>query len=350
MPKITKKTVDSLKADSERNPLWDDEIKGFGVRCRPSGAKTYVLKYRVGSRQRWETIGRHGSPWTPEMARAEAKRLLGDIVQGKDPAVVREQARLATTVGELCDLFLAERIGTRKPSTVRLYRGHIANHIVPLIGHKKIGELNRNDIELLQYDVGTGKTAAAPKPGRPRGRATPRGGKGAGGVDHDVGDLRLWGRQEAVDGKPVRRGQTLPAGRKERFLSAAEMVRLGKALAAAEAEGVNRDAVAAIRLLALSGMRLGEVFKSAVERGRTQLSAAARQQDGLSNRAAGSCSLRGHCRATRENSRRVCLSKLAGQRTAQRYSTHLAGYTKSRRARRCKSSRSAALICEYDRQ
>jgi len=64
--KITKRVVDQLSADGRDVLRWDAEVKGFGVRCRPSGAKYYVLKMRVGARQRWLTIGRHGSPWTPE--------------------------------------------------------------------------------------------------------------------------------------------------------------------------------------------------------------------------------------------------------------------------------------------
>ena len=46
----------------------------------------YVLHYRTEEgRQRWYTIGRHGSPWTPETARAEAQRLLGEVRRGLDP-------------------------------------------------------------------------------------------------------------------------------------------------------------------------------------------------------------------------------------------------------------------------
>jgi hypothetical protein len=57
--KITKRTVDQLKADKRDTILWDSELKRFGVRCRQSGAKHYMLKMRVGGRQRWLTIGRH---------------------------------------------------------------------------------------------------------------------------------------------------------------------------------------------------------------------------------------------------------------------------------------------------
>jgi hypothetical protein len=66
--KITKRAVDSL----EDGVLWDPELRGFGVRVRKPGGKFYVLKFRSGRKQRWHTIGRHGSPWTPEQARKEA--------------------------------------------------------------------------------------------------------------------------------------------------------------------------------------------------------------------------------------------------------------------------------------
>jgi hypothetical protein len=44
-----------------------DEVRlGPAARARDGGGKFYLLKFRVGGKQRWNTIGRHGSPWTPE--------------------------------------------------------------------------------------------------------------------------------------------------------------------------------------------------------------------------------------------------------------------------------------------
>src|SRR5712692_719725 len=101
--KITKRSVDALKAaaDGAEAVLWDSELKGFGVRVQRGGAKSYVLHYRVGTGRgaplRKLTIGRHGSPWTPETARTEAKQLLAVVAQGKDPAAARSET---LTVGQ----------------------------------------------------------------------------------------------------------------------------------------------------------------------------------------------------------------------------------------------------------
>jgi len=54
--KTTKCTVDQM---SHGMLLWDTDVKGFGIRCRQSGARYCVLKMRFGRRQRWLTIGRH---------------------------------------------------------------------------------------------------------------------------------------------------------------------------------------------------------------------------------------------------------------------------------------------------
>jgi hypothetical protein len=83
--------------------IWDGDVSGFGAR-RQIDAVSYVLIYRTAEgRQRWHTIGRHGSPWTPDAARREAKRLLGSVAGGLDPAALKRAKRSASSVAELCD-------------------------------------------------------------------------------------------------------------------------------------------------------------------------------------------------------------------------------------------------------
>src|SRR5271167_2799083 len=89
--------------------VWDAAVAGFGARRQQSPAVSYMLIYRTQEgRQRWHTIGRHGAPWTPETARAEALRVLGEVAKGADPAGAKAAAKAAPTVTELAVRFLAE--------------------------------------------------------------------------------------------------------------------------------------------------------------------------------------------------------------------------------------------------
>jgi hypothetical protein len=168
--------------------IWDASLTGFGARRQKSDAVAYVLFYRTKEgRQRWFTIGRHGAPWTPETAREEARRLLGDVAHQRDPASEKRRARNAQTVAELCDLYFADaeagRLVTRrrtqkKASTFAIDKGRIARHIKPLLGQLRVAAVTREDVECFMHDVAEGKTAANTKT-RPRGLARVRGGKGA---------------------------------------------------------------------------------------------------------------------------------------------------------------------------
>src|SRR5689334_16024465 len=91
-----------VRALQPKSIVWDGAVPGFGAR-RQQDATSYVLKYRTAEgRQRWYTIGRHGAPWTPDMAREEARRLLGEVSRGDDPAAKKRIARHAMTMAELC--------------------------------------------------------------------------------------------------------------------------------------------------------------------------------------------------------------------------------------------------------
>ena len=143
--------------------IWDQSLTGFGARRQKSDAVAYVVFYRTKEgRQRWFTIGKHGAPWTPETAREEAKRLLGDVAHQRDPAAEKRSARNAQTVAELCDLYLADaeagRLVTRrrtqkKASTLAIDKGRIARHIKPLLGRLRVAAVTLEDVECFMHDV-----------------------------------------------------------------------------------------------------------------------------------------------------------------------------------------------------
>ena len=84
MARITKKSVDALTARQREYMLWDDDIKGFGVRVHPSGRKVYLVKYRHHGRVIKKTIGPHGTV-SPAAARARVAEILTAAWTGRDP-------------------------------------------------------------------------------------------------------------------------------------------------------------------------------------------------------------------------------------------------------------------------
>ena len=249
--------------------IWDAGVAGFGARRQKGEAVTYFIKYRAKGRQRWQTIGRHGSPWTPEEARQEALRILGSVAGGGDPAAEKEAGRKAVTVTELCDIYLADaeagrlltrRRGAKKESTLATDRGRITRHIKPLLGRMAAASVTREDVEQFMHDVAEGKTAGHVKTGR-YGLARVKGGKGT--ATRTLGLLgAIFGyavRKRVRADNPVHGIVRYADGRRERRLSDEEYGALGAALRTAKAqENIWPPAIAMARFLALTGWRSGE--------------------------------------------------------------------------------------------
>jgi len=264
--KITKRAVDAAQKRSATYLVRDSEVKGFALVVTPAGTKSYAVDYRAGSDRgtpkRRLTIGKHGSPWTPETARIEAKRLLAEVAAGRDPATARQHERDALTFGELIDLYLAEGAGHKKPSTLKADRGRIEHHLRPLLGKLRADRIGRAEIERMRNAIAAGKTAekiASAEKRRPGSVAT--GGKGAAAqcvaLVSSIYAFAI-GRGLSAD-NPARGVKKAPVRKVERFLSEAEIARLAEALEAEAQQSGNPYPPAAIKLLLLTGCRKGEI-------------------------------------------------------------------------------------------
>ncbi len=263
--RITKKVVDNLGPDAV---AWDSEIRGFGIRCQRK-AKKYVLKTRVNGRQRWFTIGEHGSPWTPDSARKEALSMLVDIHKGADISSLRAHNRKQSTMTDLCERYLQDHaFQHKKASSAAEDKRNINNHVIPLLGSMLITEVTRDDINGFKRAVRDGKTA--PKDGK-GSRSGHRGGavvSGGPGVANRCLALlsKMFNLSECwnlrPDGtNPVRHVEKYTENMVERFLNKDELGRLAHVLSEAERTGSETPfVVAAIRLLLFTGARLGEIL------------------------------------------------------------------------------------------
>lgn len=267
MPKITKSLVEALKPSRDAVKgssqfVWDSELRGFGVSVGYQGTKSFVVQYRNPSRQsRRKVIGRFGL-MTVEEARRSARVMLGEIAKGTDPVEEARKVR-GHTISEICDWYLeraeAGKIIGRsrrpiKPSTLAMDRSRVDAHIRPLLGHRVVETLKLGDIEAAQADIAAGATSK-PRVGS-RGGAT----KGGDGVAsrtmstlHSILEHAV--RLGEIDKNPARGIRRLASAPKMRWLSHAELRKLGAALREAEADLEHPKGLAIIRLLLLTGFR-----------------------------------------------------------------------------------------------
>lgn len=275
--KLTKKSLESIKPTPRRTYVYDTELPGFGAVVLPSGGKTFFIQFRTAGGRRGHArrmkLGTFG-PLTVDEARALARKQLALVAQGHDPASRRAAEKAVPTVAELGMDFLAAIEARRKPDTAKEYRRLWTKHIVHVLGSLKVSEVSVTHVEQLHRGM----------------RATPYQGNRTLALLSVFFSFAEARSIRARHSNPARDVEPYRERARERYLTPEEVHRLGEALTAAVSQGVmpapnrrrppatgltarhrpktagsprrlNPFAVAAIRLLALTGMREKEALR-----------------------------------------------------------------------------------------
>ena len=241
IPRISKRSVDAVKAGETDTVYWDGELTGFGLRVRRSGRKSYVVQTRIAGKLCWFTIGPHG-PLNPDQARARALEILACAKKGIDPRDADARREAEPSMADLGRRFLEEYVPVHcKPSTREEYSRSVRLFVDPVIGELRVPEVQRKDIAALHHGL----------------RDKPYQANRTLGVLSKMFSLaEVWGWRP--DGSnPCRHVKRYKEHKRERFLSPEETERLGQVLREAEEE--MPSAVVAFRLLLLTGCRMSEI-------------------------------------------------------------------------------------------
>lgn len=233
--KFTKSTVAALLLPEGKSELivFDDAHAGFGFRIRAGGKRTWVLQYRVGSKQRRLTLGAYPALGI-DAARVKSKK------EGAkhDPQGEKAKARadVAVTLGSVIEQYLAVKRPTLRPSSYSDMERYLLKAWKPLHA-RPIGDISRADIAARLVTLASGGATVAP--GAARGA---------------LSSLFAWATREGlVEANPVinTNRPALPRAR-DRVLTDAELIEVWRACR-------DDDFGRIVRLLILSGQRREEV-------------------------------------------------------------------------------------------
>lgn len=233
-------TLAAIQALPPQTSLWDTELRGFCARRQQSTTITYLVKLRVNGRIRWISIGRHGQPWTPETARKRALAILADPL-GALPAPIQETISFAA----VADQFFAVHGPKLKPRTLEEYQRLLRLQLLPAFGPLPLKSITR-------ADVGNAHASWSDRP------------RAANHALAVLSKLMSWAEDQGYrpeGSNPCTRVQRYRENKRERFLTADELARLGYALREVDAaQAASPHAIAAIWLLLYTGARLNEIL------------------------------------------------------------------------------------------
>ena len=246
MAKLNKRLIDSIAAADKDVVVWDESLTGFGIRAKPSGAKSFIVQYRnKNGRSRRLSIGQAGK-LTLDQARKAAKRVLGEVADGKDPAEERQMARRGESIDQLCDLYMKDHCARRcKDSTIAAHEWLMKRFIRPKLGNRKLLELRPADIAKLHADL----------------QDTPYNANRVLGLLRAMLNCAERWEMIARGANPAAHIKPFPEKKRERYLTQDELEGLTAVLADGEADGsIDPYIAVAIRLLIFTGCRLGEIL------------------------------------------------------------------------------------------
>lgn len=268
--RITKRSVDSLQRepDKDRVFLWDKDLAGFGVVLMPSGKKKYVVQYRHAGRSRRMNLGEHGR-LTPDEARSRAKEILGDVAKDKDPIEERRAKRSEQPFRELAANYMRLHVKIKcSARTWEEYDRLLRLHILPAIGADKVSQVTPAKVTRMHAKMAE----------------TPAAANRCVALIDSIWNFAVDEGEINALALPTKNLELYPEENRDRYLTMEEMKRLGRAMHLAETTGlpwivneagpkakhlakaasrqrvIDPHAVAAIRLLILTGARLREIL------------------------------------------------------------------------------------------
>ena len=219
--------------------IHDTALHGFMLRVQPSGARSWVFRFRRDGKPRRVTLGKPGAV-KADQARAAALAFLAREKGGGSPVSLPTSGPTLTKVAAE---YVERRSPSWRPSTVKATLSYLNSAILPALGHLRVGSVVRADIARFFHEYG---------------RRKPGGANRSHDILRNMFDYAIArGHRPEAAGNPCKgivRYRRPPRGR---LLGADDLAKLGAVLRQREDDSPVH--VAAVRLLLLTGCRPGEI-------------------------------------------------------------------------------------------
>lgn len=221
--------------------IWDNELKGFGLRVRPSGNYYWFVRLRHRGKHRRVSLGK-SDKIEAGFARAKARRLLAEVALDGLPK--RAVVKATPLMKDFVEVYWADLARGWKPSTAKRNLAAWDNDISPDFADIRVADITKADV-MRWRDHCSGKKEAR------FNRAVP--------VFSALLQYAEALHLRRKGSNPCRGMPRYKRDAKERYLTPKEYRRLGQELRAEER--VNPVPVAILRLLLFTGARNGEITK-----------------------------------------------------------------------------------------
>ena len=235
--KLSQKTIAgiALPAGKSEHVVFDEDLPGFGLRIRATGARSWVYQFKIGRRTRRVTIG-SATAISPAHARETAIEMHAKARLGTDPSQAKIESRTQASVAETLRAYLAHQRTHLKPRSYVEVERHLLKNCKALHG-----------LPLVKVD----RRAVAR---RISAIATNNGNVTANRTRASLSAFFSWAMREGLmDSNPVIGTNQHKEKSRERVLSDTELEAIWNATAD------NSDYSAIVRLLLLTGQRADEI-------------------------------------------------------------------------------------------
>ena len=148
--KILKELLQALKPEKKCYEVMDTVLNGFGVRVSPKGKVSYILRWSLHCRDGSGTLG--AFPAMPvAAARKKAENWRGMIARGEDPRAERKRLRAAQSMKEFLTDWLAKHVINLAAKTRKDYTRIVKKVLIPALGTRMVEDVTEKDgLELKQ--------------------------------------------------------------------------------------------------------------------------------------------------------------------------------------------------------